>query len=207
MLACLVAVVLLCAPLGVRSAKSVTIVKKTDTPFMHTMPFPYARFQHKFRGSQTGNTFVLFEAEYFNEGPGYHVHMKDDELFHITRGRVQFIVNGTQFCASTGDYVYVPRTVPQGILVRNDTGHTLPVQIQILLLPSGLEGFLDEIASIYETDWTNKAAANATSKKYGIVELPAVAWEELGCFDSASAPLTWSLSLALCFVLFHSLFQ
>ncbi|CAF4371211.1 unnamed protein product [Adineta steineri] len=112
--------------------------------------------------------------------------MKDDELFYIIDGNVQFIVNGSQFCASAGDYVYVPRFVSQGIRVYNPTNSMKPVKIQIMLFPSGLDNFLDEIALIYNQDRTNSTAINIISRKYGIVDLGPVQWKDLHCFENIS---------------------
>ncbi|CAF3714221.1 unnamed protein product [Adineta steineri] len=182
----IVFVLLFCTVIGIVSGKSITITKKNSSASIHTLPFPNSVFQHKIRGNETNGTFVVFEAEYLNEGPGYHLHMKDDELFYIIDGNVQFIVNGSQFCASTGDYVYVPRFVSQGIRVYNPTNSTKPVKIQIMLFPSGLDNFLDEIALIYNQDRTNSTAINIISRKYGIVDLGPVQWKDLHCFENIS---------------------
>jgi mannose-6-phosphate isomerase-like protein (cupin superfamily) len=179
------------------TAKSIVIAKANDTRLIPTLPFPNSVFQHKVRGIQTDQTFVIFDAEYLNEGPGYHLHTKDDELFHILDGKVQFIVNGTQFCASTGDYVYVPRDISQGIRVYNPTNSSKRVKIQIMLLPSGLDNFLDEIAVIFNEDRNNQTAIDLISKKYGIIDLGPVIWEDLDCFNNISIQISSSVSVLI----------
>ena len=179
-------ILLLLAVINTVCGKSVVVTRRGASVAMPTLPFPNSVFQHKVRSHQTDGTFVLFEAEYLNGGPGHHLHTRDDELFHILQGQVQFIVNNTQFCAATGDYVYVPRNVSQGIRVQNPNNGTAPVKLQIMLLPSKLDHFLDEIVLLYNRDRTNQSAVNLISDKYGIVNLPAVQWEELGCFDATS---------------------
>lgn len=87
--------------IGYVSGNSIVIAKANSSKSIPTLPFSNSRFQHKIRGNQTDHSFVLFEAEYFNEGPGHHFHMKDDELFHILEGKVQLIVDSYQFCAAT----------------------------------------------------------------------------------------------------------
>ena len=114
----IIAVFLLCASQTLAD-NSIVIGQANSGQSIPTLPFSNSVFQHKIRGSHTNETFVLFEAEYLDEGPGYHLHMKDNELFHIPDAQVRMIVNGRQFCASTGDYGYVPRGIPQGIRVYN----------------------------------------------------------------------------------------
>ncbi|CAF1157128.1 unnamed protein product [Rotaria sp. Silwood1] len=187
--------------------KSIAIARTNSSMSIPTLPFPNSIFQHKIRGNETNQTFVLFEAEYLNEGPGYHLHTKDDELFHVLDGKVQFIVNGSQFCASTGDYVYVPRNVSQGVRVYNPSNSTKRVKIQIMLFPSGLENFLDEIAVLYDQDRSNQTAIDTISKKYGIIDLGPVQWNDLGCFDNNSVQLPSSVSMLIFFLLLNYILE
>ena len=175
-------------------------VRPNSSEYIHTLPFPYSVFKHKLRGNDTNGAFVLFEAEYLTDGPGLHVHTKEDELFHIIEGHVQFIVDGKQFCGSAGDYVYVPRNVSQGIRILNPTNGNKPVRIQIQLHPAGLEGFLDEMAPLYYGEQNNTQRQEEIATRYGIYNLGSVAWQDLGCFpdqSSSGSRLTSPLSLIL----------
>ena len=192
----IIAALLLCAS-HTLAGNSIVIAQANSGQSIPTLPFPNSLFQHKIRGSHTNETFVLFEGEYLDEGPGYHLHMKDDELFHILDGQVQMIVNGSQFCASTGDYVYVPRGISQGIRVYNPKKDKKRVKIQIMLFPSGLEHFLDEIAVIFQGDRNNQTAIKYISEKYGIVDLGPVSWEDLGCFNNISTKKTLNIFLLI----------
>ena len=162
-------------------------VQANSSEFIHTLPFPNSVFKYKFRGNQTNGSFVLFEADYLTDGPGLHIHTREDELFHIIDGNVQFIVNGTQFCGSPGDYVYVPRNVPQGIRIQNGNNRTKPVRIQIQLFPAGLEDFLDEIAPLYYNGQSNLTRQDELATKYGLKNLGTVQWKDLDCFPSQSS--------------------
>jgi mannose-6-phosphate isomerase-like protein (cupin superfamily) len=161
-------------------------VRPNSSEFINTLPFPNSVFKYKLRGQQTGGLFTLFEADYLTDGPGRHVHTREDELFHIIDGQVQFFVDGKQFCGATGDYVYVPRNIPQAIRIQNSRNLTKPVRIQILLAPSGLEGFLDEIAPLYYTGQDNVTLQNEIARRYGIINLDPVDWQDLGCFHAKS---------------------
>ncbi|CAF1637937.1 unnamed protein product [Didymodactylos carnosus] len=177
-------------------------VRSNSSEFIHTLPFPNSVFKYKFRGNETRDLFTLFEADYLDDGPGQHIHTREDELFHIIDGNVQFFVNGEQFCGSTGDYVYVPRNVAQAIRIHNINNGTKPVRIQILLTPSGLEGFLDEVAPLYYTGQTNLTWQNEIATKYGIINLAPVEWQDLGCFTAQSSSANRLTSYILSFISF-----
>ena len=162
-------------------------VQPNSSEYIHTLPFPYSVFKHKLRGNDTNGAFVLFEAEYLTDGPGLHIHTKEDELFHIIEGHVQFIVDGKQFCGSTGDYVYVPRNVSQGIRIMNENNQNKPVRIQIQLHPAGLEDFLDEVAPLYFGRQNDTERLEELATKYGIINLGSVQWKDLGCFPNQSS--------------------
>ena len=161
-------------------------VRPNSSQFINTLPFPNSVFKYKLRGHQTGGLFTLFEAEYLTDGPSRHIHTREDELFHIVDGQVQFFVDGKQFCGSSGDYLYVPRNVPQAIRIQSSHNRTKPVRIQVLLTPSGLEGFMDEIAPLYHTGQDNVTLQNEIARKYGIINLDPVDWQDLGCFQQGT---------------------
>ncbi|CAF0994261.1 unnamed protein product [Rotaria sordida] len=165
-------------------------VRPNSSEYIHTLPFPNSIFKYKFRGNDTNGLFTLFEAEYLDDGPGKHIHTREDELFHIIDGHVQFFVDGKQFCGSTGDYVYVPRHVSQAIRIQNIDKRAKPVRIQILLAPSGLEGFLDEIEPLYYNGQDNLTLQNDIADKYGIINLEPVDWQDLGCFPATTSSST-----------------
>jgi mannose-6-phosphate isomerase-like protein (cupin superfamily) len=200
-------VFLLFVLIGSINGHSIAIAKANSSVYFPTLPFPNSVFQHKIRGSHTNRTFVVFDALYQTEGPNYHYHTKDDELFHILDGKVQFIVNGSQFCGSTGDYVYVPRNVTQGIRVYNPMNTTKRVKIEIMLFPSGMENFLDEVAPLYNNGQHNSTAIKIISEKYGIFDLGPVQWEDLGCFENFSFQLSSNISLLIFVFLFKYLLE
>jgi mannose-6-phosphate isomerase-like protein (cupin superfamily) len=177
-------------------------VQPNSTEFIHTLPFPSSVFKYKFRGNETGGLYTLFEVDYLNDGSGKHMHTREDELFHIIDGNVQFFVDGKQFCGSTGDYAYVPRHVSQAIRIYNIINRTKPVRIQILLTPSGLEGFLDEVTPLYYTGQNNLTLQNEIAVKYGIINLEPVDWQDLGCFMAQSSSSSRLTSFILSFTLF-----
>lgn len=157
-------------------------VKPSQMPAIKTLPFPNSEFRYIVRGDQANNEFVIFEGTYATEGPGLHVHTREEELFQVMEGNVQFIVDGVQFCAYPGDYVFVPRNVTQGTRIHDGFIPKKPVRIQIQLHPGGLENFLDDMAPLYNGQQLNFELQERISNKYGVYTLGNVNWRDLGCF-------------------------
>jgi oxalate decarboxylase/phosphoglucose isomerase-like protein (cupin superfamily) len=125
--------------------------------------------------------FTIIEGLiYINEGARTHYHMREDELFHVVNGTLQFYVAGDQFCAPAGTTVYIPRNVTQS--VRNV--NSKPVYVQILFSPSGREHYLEAVSSIYDTQPINYTRASELTLEYGVVNLPEVEWKDLNCFSN-----------------------
>lgn len=76
----------------------------------------------------------------------------------------------------------MPRNVPQGIRIVNKSGVDIAVWIQIQLHPAGLEGFLDEMAPLYFGGQKDIRRQEEIARKYGIINMDLVEWEELSCF-------------------------
>lgn len=53
-----------------------------------------------------------------------------------------------------------------------------------MLTPAGFEGFLNEIAPLYYTGQNTLTLQDEIAKKYGIINLDPVRWDDLGCFDN-----------------------
>lgn len=159
-----------------------------------TPPFPDARLKYKMRGSQTNNMITTVELDLFNAGLGTHMHSREDEFYYVVDGQVQFMIDNKQFCGKPGDYVYVPRGYSRSLRIDEKRRQRKPVRIQIVLFPSGVEGFLDDIAAYFMVGGNNNTVSNSISNRYGLSNLPPVTWEELGCFKRSqqfSAEAEW----------------
>ena len=148
-----------------------------------SVPFPNAQFKIKFSSEQTCDIFTAVEIEVLHGEPGNHVHTFEDEFFNIIEGEVQFIVNGTQFCARQGDYVYVPKNVSQTFRVHNPNFTKKRAKIQIVMFKAGGEGFFREMATFYLQGSNNDTIVDEIAKKYGFAFLEPVVWDDLGCFS------------------------
>ena len=146
-------------------------------------PFPNAQLKYKLRSEQTCNQVTTMEVDVLQGGAGAHMHTKVDELFTILEGQMQFAINGTQFCAKAGDYVYIPRFHSQAFRVHNPKFVKKPVRFELLIFPATVEGFFDEMAIYIIQGQNNSTIAGEISKKYGLVYPEAVVWEDIGCFE------------------------
>ncbi|MBL9147924.1 MAG: cupin domain-containing protein [Phycisphaerae bacterium] len=99
-------------------------------------------------GRETGNTVSLFEQR-TNPGGGVpmHVHDREDELFQVLSGNVEFTIggaNGTSFVAKPGDNVWGPRRVPHAWkVIGNEQARVL-----VIATPSGLEDMFEALSKL-----------------------------------------------------------
>jgi mannose-6-phosphate isomerase-like protein (cupin superfamily) len=166
------------------SGNSWTYINRNVGAYAPSLPFPNSQFKIKLRGEQTSHEVGVVEVEILHGSPGNHLHTREDEYFNVLEGQVQFFVNGTQFCAKTGDYIYIPRYVSQTFRVNNPTFTKKRVRLEIVMFPGGGEGFFEDMAIYFIQGQTNNSTiADKIGKKYGFVFLEPVEWEDIGCFN------------------------
>ena len=157
-------------------------VNKEAGPWIAAIPFPNAQLQYKLTGADTARKVTALELELLDEGPGYHSHQTENKMYRVLEGKVQFIVNGTQFCAKPGDYLYVPRLLKQGFRVSNPKLKQKRVRVQLVFFPGTAETFLNEMTVLHLQGKDKTSEAKTVEQKYGITVYDPVAWEDLGCF-------------------------
>ena len=69
--------------------------------------------------------------------PPPHVHSREDEVFYILSGQMNFYVDGEVFAVTSGECMFLPRGVPHAFFVTSEDVHTIT-----LLTPGG---FLDAL--------------------------------------------------------------
>ena len=165
------------------SASPWLYVDRNSGTFMPALPFPNAQLKYKLRSGHTYNQLTSLELDCLDEGPGYHSHIREDKMYLVLEGQVQFIVNGTQFCAKAGDYVYVPRFLAQTFRVHNPMSKKKRVRVQLTFFPAGAENFLNDMTVLFLKGQDKTPLGKKTAKKYGITVLEPVVWEDIGCFE------------------------
>jgi mannose-6-phosphate isomerase-like protein (cupin superfamily) len=165
------------------SGNSWTYIDSNTGAYVPAIPYPNGQLRYKLLAEQTSNMVTALELELLDVGPGYHSHIRENKMYRILEGQVQFIVNGTQFCAKAGDYVYVPHPIKQTFRISNPMLKNKRVRVQFAFFPGGFEHFLNEMGVLFLKGQDQGPLADQVAKKYGITNYGAVEWEELGCFD------------------------
>lgn len=95
----------------------------------------------KATGEQTGQAFSLLEQlAPAGSGSPYHVHRRDDEMFWVLEGELEFFSEEGRSLRGPGSYVFLPRNLPHGFRVAGEK----PARFLVLTTPAGFDGFVRE---------------------------------------------------------------
>lgn len=96
-------------------------------------------------GDDTDQRVLFIETE-FPPGAGIplHVHTREDEVFHVLSGTVEFTLNGRATPAGAGVTVFGPRDVPHAYRAVGDG----PARMLISVVPAGLEIMFAKLAAL-----------------------------------------------------------
>lgn len=101
----------------------------------------------KLSGKDTNGQFTLVEQ---NNPPGTgippHLHEREDEIFQVVQGEVEFMMNGKAETLKAGDLVYLPKGTPHGFRV---TG-SQPAKVMLSIFPAGIEGMFEKLSQLPE---------------------------------------------------------
>lgn len=115
-------------------------------------------YRLKASGVQTGGLFGLVEvATPQGSGPPPHVHEREDEAFYVLEGSYEVTVGDDRFDAREGSFVFAPRGVAHGYVVR-----AAPARHLSFVFPSGFETFFHDAV---------RAAGGATPAPAMLTEL------------------------------------
>ncbi len=93
--------------------------------------------------ADTGNAIALHQVEIpALNGPPYHVHRREDEIFLVRRGCFEFIIDGVAHTAQTGDFLFAPRNVPHTFRNCEEESGVL----QVLCIGGGFDSFFRQCA-------------------------------------------------------------
>jgi quercetin dioxygenase-like cupin family protein len=108
-----------------------------DTDGGDTVRFLDQDYRMKAPGAQTGGLFGLVEVSTpQGSGPPPHVHEREDEAFYVLEGSYEVTVGDDRFDAREGGFIFAPRAVPHGYVVR-----AAPARHLSFVFPSGWETF------------------------------------------------------------------
>ena len=99
-------------------------------------------------GEQTHGAMAIVEHDLVPRGLGapLHTHEREDEISHVTAGRLGVQVGDEVFEAAPGDTVFKPRGVPHAFWNPADE----PVRFLEIITPAGFEQYFADIAPILE---------------------------------------------------------
>jgi quercetin dioxygenase-like cupin family protein len=84
-----------------------------------TVQFLDQVYRMKASGAQTGGLFRLVEVSTpQGSGPPPHVHEREDEAFYVLEGSYEVTVGDDRFDAREGSFIFAPRGVPHGYVIR-----------------------------------------------------------------------------------------
>ncbi|MGL4634992.1 MAG: cupin domain-containing protein [Beijerinckiaceae bacterium] len=78
-----------------------------------------------------------------------HVHVSEDEVFHVLRGRIRFEVGGKTILARAGAIMNAPKGVPHRFIVESEEG----ADVLIITARGDFERFVREVS----TPWIGEA--------------------------------------------------
>lgn len=98
----------------------------------------------KFNADDTSGAYLLSE-QIVPPGMGVppHVHTREDEIFFVLDGEVEFLAGERVIIGRAGDIVHAPRDVPHSYRAVGDN----PAHMRFVAIPGGLEGMFRELAT------------------------------------------------------------
>lgn len=97
----------------------------------------------RLRTASTGGALMLLEQRNdVGAGVPTHVHLDEDEIFHVLDGQVDYTVEGMTHSAVAGATVYLPRGVAHSFVTRQ------PSHVLVLLAPPSSEAMFGELAAL-----------------------------------------------------------
>ncbi len=98
----------------------------------------------KVTSAQSGGAYVLYEQTVLpGMGVPPHVHTREDEVFFVLDGEVEFLAGTQTVIAKAGDILHAPRGVPHAYKGAGET----PAKVRFMASPGDIEAMFAQIAS------------------------------------------------------------
>jgi quercetin dioxygenase-like cupin family protein len=119
---------------------------------------------HKLVGKDTNSQFFEW-TDYLKPGSGIppHIHTKEDEVFRVTQGMVEFTIGGKKSVLNAGDMALAPKNIPHSWRVVGDKDAEMSVSV----FPAGMEFMFEELNALPPGRPDFKKVSDI-SAKYGI---------------------------------------
>lgn len=97
----------------------------------------------KLTGAMTGGRLAAVEfTGVQGAAPPLHTHTRDDEVFVVHEGEIDFVVDGKTIAAKAGHVVLAPKDLPHTYVVRSPTARWL-----VVTFPAGFEDFVRDASA------------------------------------------------------------
>lgn len=95
----------------------------------------------KVAGKQSGNTMTVIEFEGpAGFGPPPHIHHREDEMFYVLEGEVEFWCDGSAVTYGPGGMTYLPKGLPH----RFEVSKKGPARVLQITAPAQFDEFVKE---------------------------------------------------------------
>lgn len=122
----------------------------------------------KVTGEDTGGALDYFVVDVApNGGTPLHVHHKEHETLHVTKGRFKVRVGDEIFELDEGGFAYMPAEIPHQFL--NLTGEA--AELIVTFTPGGGHKFFEELGPATRTGMPDKAVVAAIFEKHDMTLL------------------------------------
>ena len=100
---------------------------------------------HKLVGADTNNQFFEW-IDYLKPGAGIpmHTHTKEDEIFRVQTGTVEFTIGETSSILQKGDIAFAPKNIPHAWRVLGDRD----AQMLVSVYPAGMEFMFEKLDAL-----------------------------------------------------------
>jgi quercetin dioxygenase-like cupin family protein len=99
----------------------------------------------KARAETTNGTVTVIENVVgLGQGPPKHLHVREDELFHVLEGRIRVEAGDEVLDAGPGALVFIPRGVPHVFQAVGD----VDARLLVVFTPAGMERFFEGVAAL-----------------------------------------------------------
>jgi len=99
----------------------------------------------KARAETTNGTFTALENTIGpKEGPPLHIHVREDEMYHVLDGHFRFKADDLMLDAPKGSFVFIPRGTPHCFQNVGDA----PGRLLVMFAPAGMERFFEGVAKL-----------------------------------------------------------
>jgi quercetin dioxygenase-like cupin family protein len=96
-------------------------------------------------GDQSGGSVeVIVHTTPPGLGVPPHVHTREDEIFHVLEGEMEFTLNGRIVVRQVGTTLFAPRNVPHAFTARG----TSPLRILLVVTPAHLQPMFVELSQL-----------------------------------------------------------